>query len=336
MEQALYHPQHGYYGSQVRRIGRAGDFFTAVSVGAVYGELLAEAVEQVWLAAGSPVDFRVAEQAGHDGQLSEDMWRALATKPVGKSVHWVMVEGQAPYRRAQQERLLPLMGNRVEWIDEVADLAGTGVLIANELLDALPVQRVRWSGSEWEECCVTVVGEDLAWTTRPLREVIPGLPSNPPVGWTTELHPAMAAWASSLAGSAWQGAVLVADYGYDVETYYALERSEGTLRRYSNHGSDGNVLADLGEADLTAHINFTLLEQALAAGGWEVQVDLPQGRFLTQVGMDWLRRPGLSRASLRQFQTLTHPGHMGAAFRTMLAARGLTRPLELPTLPALA
>ncbi len=340
MALALYDEKYGYYGRGVRRIGRQGDFFTAVSVGGVYGALLAEVAQIVWRAAGEPQKFIIAEQAGHDGQLAEDIWRAAQKLPLGAALRWIMIEPQEPYREAQTRRLRPIMGGKIEWLDDIAELSGQGLLLCNELLDALPVNRVRWDGSQWLDCCVTVGDGGLGWQNLPCSDPEVGLlPKDLPDGFTTETHGAMAKWAADLAASDWSGAVLIADYGYDYDTYYAPERSAGTLRRYSAHGCDGEVLVDLGECDLTAHINFSRLADALAKGNWRTQLDLPQGRFLTRSGIGWLTRleevPAAERpALLRQFQALTHPSHMGGTFRMLLSGRGLTKAMDFPTIAA--
>jgi SAM-dependent MidA family methyltransferase len=339
MRVALYDPTVGYYGSEVRKIGRQGDFYTAVSVGQVYGALLAEVAQRVWMAAGEPGEFIIAEQAGHDGQLAEDVWTAAQELLVGKVMRWVSVEPQGVYQTAQAARLQPLMGDRVCWVDGLSALSGCGLLICNELLDALPVERVKWDGESWQTCAVGLAedGETLEWTSLPYAGLTEQLPNDPELGFTTETHMAMADWAGELGHSGWHGAVLVADYGYDAETYFAPERNDGTLRRYSQHGVDGKVLEALGDCDLTAHIDFTLLRQRLEAGGFQVEQDLPQGRFLTLAGWDWLKRMALGAPKeqmglMRQFQSLTHPGHMGAAFRIMLVSRGLTSGIAFPTL----
>lgn len=336
---ALYEPGLGYYAKAVRRVGRAGDFYTAVSVGATYGHLLAHLVQQVWEAAGRPEHFVVAEQAAHDGQLSADLWEGLQSLPVSQVVRWCIVEPQPVYRTAQEERLKPLMGERIAWVDEIDQLQGTGLLLCNELLDALPVNRVRWTGSSWEDLLVETDGADgFAWTSRPSTDPeVAFLPGDLPAGYTTETHGAMKHWAQRLGRSGWHGAVLIADYGYDADDYHRPERADGTLRRYTQHGTDGKVLENLGECDLTAHIDFTGLAETLAAAGFQTLADLPQGRFLTSIGMEWLRSletlpMGERMAKVRQFQALTHPGHMGAAFRMMLLGRGLTGSFAFPTL----
>jgi len=339
MAAALYEPGLGYYAREVRRVGRKGDFYTSVSVGPLYGQLLAELANGVWEAAGCPQQFIIAEQAAHDGQLAADVWEALQSGPLGKVVSWRIVEPQTVYRAAQQERLNPLMGDRIEWLHDVSELAGCGVFLCNELLDAFPVNRVRWTPMGWEDLLVDVVGDEFRWASRWSEDPeLDRLPEDVEPGYTTETHGAMVRWAEALAASTWEGAVMIADYGYDGEDYYRPERSDGTLRRYNKHGTDGDVLKELGNCDLTAHINFTRLRLVLERARFEVKADLPQGRFLTLVGIPWLKALegstpfGEHRSIMRQFHTLTHPGHMGSAFRVMLLGRGLTASYKLPTL----
>jgi len=339
MAGALYEPGLGYYAREVRRVGRKGDFYTAVSVGPLYGRLLAELALGVWEQAGRPGEFIVAEQAAHDGQLSADVWEALQEGPLGAVVQWRIVEPQPVYRAAQEQKLRPLMDGRIEWLNEVSELSGCGLFLCNELLDALPVNRVRWTPGGWVDLLVDVDGDGFCWTSRRSEDPeMDRLPEWVEPGYTTETHGAMVHWAEGLASSAWEGAVMIADYGYDSPDYYHFSRRDGTLRRYSKHGVDGEVLKDLGDCDLTAHIDFSRLEEVLVRGGFEVKANLPQGRFLTMLAIRSLDRIELAvstsqqAALIRQFHSLTHPGHMGAVFRVMLLARGLTASYKLPTL----
>ena len=332
MELALYHPEHGYYGRSPRRIGRGGDFFTAVSVGPLYGRLLAQVAQETWETLGRPADFTLIEQGAHDGQLAADIWQGLQNHPLGAVARYAIVEPRSAYREVQQQRLRPLMGDRVEWTEDLLRPAHA-LLLCNELLDAFPVHRLRWDGQAWEELGVVVDAEGgLAFAPQPitgddLAEEAGLLPTDLPTGYTTEVHPAATRWLRALAATTFKGGLLMADYGYERAEYYAPERSEGTLRRYHQHRMDGEVLSDLGLCDLTAHINFTQVIEEAGRGGFALQRFMEQGRFLTHAAKPWLaslegKPPGAeTMALLRQFQTLTHPGHMGAAFRMLLMRR---------------
>ena len=334
MRLALYDPEHGYYGGTPRRIGRQGDFYTAVSVGPLYGRLLAAVALETWEALGQPAEFTIIEQAAHDGQLMADVWAGLQGTAVEALVQFRIIEPQAGYREVQEKRLRPLLGNRVDWLPEVASLPATcGFYLCNELLDAFPVHRVQWTGQEWLELGVVVgANGQLGFEPRPLSTAelaaeVALFPRDLPVGYVTEAHPAASAWMRSLGSSAFFGRILIADYGYEAADYLSPDRVQGTLRRYSQHKVDDKVLEELGQCDLTAHVNFGRLMDVAEETGFSSVKFMEQGRFLTHAAKPWLaslegRPPNAEAlALLRQFQSLTHPGHMGAAFRMLLLER---------------
>lgn len=340
MRLVLYDEKCGYYGRGPVHIGRSGDFYTAVSVGPLYGRLLAELVERTWQALEQPTEFFVIEQGAHDAQLMEDVIKGLRAmeSPLSGVLRALIIEGNGAYRSVQAAKLKPLLGERVGWLADVRGLKNgpaNACFITNELLDAFPVHRVRWNGAEWMEQTVTV-GEDgaaLVWrdaqpTDARVIEEIAHLPRSLPPGYTTEVHPAALEWMEQLLASPFRGTLLVADYGLEDHEYYVPERADGTLRRYFEHKTDGDVLANLGECDLTAHINFTRVIDEARAGGFGSVRFLDQGRFLTRLAASWLRSlegrayPD-TPALLRQFHTLTHPAHMGMKFRLCLLGRGV-------------
>lgn len=346
MTAALYHPEHGYYAGSPRRIGRSGDFYTAVSVGALYGRLISRLAESVWEHLGRPEPFTLVEQAGHDGQLMEDVLAGLAEGGGGLAgqVNAVMIEPQAGYRAVQRRRLVEQGGWSVSWVDGAPDLATasrtqSGVFFCNELLDAMPVHRVQWTGEAWKEIGVAF-GESgaLQWKAAPITEPslvaeVARLPVEAPSGWTTEVCPAAVEWMRGWSSVPFEGVLMIADYGLDRAERFHPGREEGTLRRYHSHRMDDRVLDDLGNADLTWHIDFTSLMEQAEADGWTVVAYEEQGRFLTRLAAPWLR--GLegsppdseTRALLRQFHSLTHPGIMGRSFRVLLLGKGIRGPL---------
>jgi SAM-dependent MidA family methyltransferase len=337
MDLALYHPEYGYYSKAPRRIGRGGDFYTAVSVGPLYGRLIAEQVARVWAAAGSPAHFVVAEQAAHDGQLMEDLLKAIQTDhpEMARAVEVVLVEPQEGYQKAQELRLKRVWAGRLRWVAQIADLkASAGFLVCNELLDAFAVHRVTKVKGQWMECGVALSVDEsaLVWEHRiiedeGLKAAAARLPPDLPDGFVTEVPIAVTRWVAELGRSGFWGTVWIADYGLDAEDYWSLERPEGTLRRYWEHRMDDRVLEDLGNADLTCHVNFTHVHEAAMVAGFEMVDYVDQGRMLTRLAGPWLsslegkgmtaETPGL----LRQFQSLTHPGIMGRSFRVMLLER---------------
>jgi SAM-dependent MidA family methyltransferase len=318
MEQALYHPEHGYYGPGPRRIGRQGDFFTSVSVGPLFGRLLAMQAVQEWQKLGEPEDFTIFEQGAHDGQLAEDVLTALEDHPL----RYLIVEPNPRYREAQARRL----GGRVQWAGSLAELQTGpqhGFFLCNELPDAFPVHLVRWNGERWRELYVDAAFQ-LGEGDFSLPEVameVETLPTDLQTGHTLEINLAMLAWIRELAQAVFRGAIFIADYGLDAEEFFDDSRASGTIRRYWQHQMDGRVLENLGECDLTTHINFTrLMEEATRQGLKQREYDL-QGRLLGRMALPWLKSlegQGMDAATMRQFQSLTHPAFLGRSFRCLV------------------
>lgn len=323
MDLALYHPEHGYYGPGPRRLGRSGDFYTAVSVGSLYGRLLAELAEKACQEIGVPADFCVVEQAAHDGQLAEDILSQCGFP-------YIIVEPNPRYQKTQQEKLAAYVtAGRVTWVRSLAELPQVPALFfSNELPDAMPVHLVRWNGQIWEELQVRAEGDGLGWVTQApaapeLQSELKRLPPGLPVGYTTEINLAALAWMREVAASPFHGAVYIADYGFDHDELYAPTRTTGTIRRYQKHQTDDRVLEDLGKCDLTTHINFTRLIETAEAAGLKLRDYELQGRFLGRLGLPVLAElegkvGGETQAVLRQYHSLTHPAFMGRSFRILM------------------
>ncbi len=320
MQAALYHPDHGYYGPGPRRIGRSGDFYTAVSVGPLYGRLLGNLAQQVQVELGSPVDFAVIEQAAHDGQLAEDVL-STTTFP-----YWI-VEPNLRYEAVQRQRLARF-GERVCWVSSLAALPVIPALfLCNELPDAMPVHLVQWDGMAWQELWVQREGEALGFVPGPLSSEtlaaeVARLPRDLPAGYTTEVNLAALGWMQELGEAPFYGGVYIADYGLDDLELYVPERTTGTLRRYQKHQTDDRVLEDLGECDLTTHVNFTRLTEVAEAAGMKLRAYELQGRYLGKLGLPVLaalegRMDAGTKALLRQYHSLTHPAFMGRSFRIL-------------------
>jgi SAM-dependent MidA family methyltransferase len=320
MELALYDPEHGYYGPGPRRIGRKGDFYTAVSVGPLYGHLLAAHARQTHADLGKPDDFCLIEQAAHDGQLAEDILSSC-------DFDYLIVEPNPRYEAMQRERLATF-GNRVSWVSSLAALpARLALFVCNELPDAMPIHLVRWDGAEWEELFV-VASPALSFQAGPPSSSLAGeiarLPRDLPSGYTTEIGLASLEWMRDLAASPFRGVIYLADYGLDHEDLYSPERSTGNLRRYHHHHTDDHFLEDLGECDLTTHVNFTRLIEVAEDAGLKLRSYEHQGRYLSKLGLPWLatlegQRPdAATQALVRQFHSLTHPAMMGRSFRVVV------------------
>jgi len=325
MERALYHPEHGYYSSGRAAIGRGGDFFTNVSVGPLFGRLLAVQFEEMRQHLGGPEDFTIVEQGAHDGAFAFDVLSHLRG-----SLRYVIVEPSARARAAQQTRL-GVFAESVSWVPSLAELPPfTGVHFSNELIDAFPVHLVTWTGAEWFERHVAVAGDAFVFTDAPLssaalRERLARLPAVPP-GYVTEVNLAAPEWLDQLAPKLQRGWLLAIDYGYPRDEFYRPDRLDGTLSAYADHQRERNPLARPGEIDLTAHVDFTTLAEHAISLGLDLAGFTDQHHLM--VGLSQLHFPDEPATTperqkeLRALQTLMHPTLMGRVFKAICFTRG--------------
>jgi SAM-dependent MidA family methyltransferase len=210
-----------------------------------------------------------------------------------------------------------------------------GIIFSNELLDALPVHRLGWDAKErcWFEWGVGFAGGHFVWTRMSERigsprfaiDVPPALLKVLPDGFTTEIGSAAAAWWREAAGWLRRGRLLTLDYGLSAEEFFAPHRAQGTLRAYHRHRLSDNVLANVGEQDITAHVNFTAIQSAGEAAGLKTTEFMSQAQFLTGIARRaWNVADGWGQwtpEQTRQFQTLVHPEHLGRPFRVLVQSR---------------
>lgn len=321
MELALYHPELGYYSSGRAGIGRAGDFYTNVSVGPTFGRVLAGQFQEMRRHLGEPKDFTVVEQGAHHGQFAADVLTAL------NDVHYAIIEPVGPQQDAQREHLAPFAG-RVSWHESVDALPPfQGVHFSNELMDALPFHLVRSTGSGWEE--LRVNGGEFV-PAPPSSEIETACLSLPirPAGYITELRPAAARWIQTVANKLQRGFILAVDYGFTREELLAEHRTEGTFSCYKAHHRDAQPLLEPGEKDITAHVDFTALTEAAVAAGLQPAGWTDQHHFMVGAAEDLMRSlpsppDAAAQKTLRALQTLLHPSTMGTQFYYLAFAKGV-------------
>ena len=336
MQQALYHPQYGYYGGGRARIGRRGDFYTSVSVGKIFGELMAKQFEEMWERMNAPMSFTLVEQGAHNGQFANDVlnWMHQFSPDLFAKVRYWIVEPNPKLQAEQQATLSVWPRNKIRWTPnldsfEVGSLCG--VHFSNELLDSFPVHLVTSSGGAWEENFVDLTKQGFRFVYGPpsnsqLRAHLEKLPvpaCAPGTSYTTEVNLAAPRWVEDLSKVLGQGYILLADYGYPRDVYYSPERTEGTLMCYSSHRQSRNPLENVGLADLTAHVDFTTLAERAEASGMQLAGYCDQHHFLVALGESELLEmesalQNLSPEALhyiRSFKTLMHPSTMGMAFK---------------------
>jgi len=329
MERALYDPEHGYYGSGRARVGRGGDFFTNVSVGPLFGRLLARQFAEMWLRLGQPADFVIVEQGAHRGDFAADVLgalRELAPDCLAATTFWI-VEPLATLRKAQHEKLAAWAGTQVRWAESLAGLPPfTGVHFSNELPDAFPVHRVARRAEGWRERAVDFDGTRFVFVDAPLsaNALKPALARLPavPEGYETEINLAAPAWIAEVAARLQRGFILAVDYGYTRAEYYRPERNQGTLSAYAGHQREPDPLARPGEIDLTAHVDFTSLAEAGIAGGLTLSGFTDQHHFMVGLGQLHFTGDTASPQEIRAFKTLMHPSLMGRSFHALCLTRG--------------
>lgn len=335
MARALYEPGLGYY--EHAEVGRRGDFYTSVSVGSLFGELnAADAVGRFERLAAEGWDgvWRWVEAGAHDGRFAADFlgWMREHAPEVYGRVRYGIVEPSAR-RRAWQESTLAAHAGRVEWHETVPEFEG--ILFSNELLDAFPLDRLGWDrgAGRWFRWGVAERG-GFVWARLEVEELagtpVAGLPAELlavlPDGYTVEWSPGAEAWWRGAVAGLGRGWAVAFDYGYEAGDRFRPERVRGTLRGYRGHRHVDDVLEAPGLSDLTAHVDFGRVEAAGLSAGARTECLENQGRHLTRVLQGVMgRRGGFEEwgpARVRQFQTLTHPQHLGHSFRVLVQERG--------------
>lgn len=360
MELALYHPEYGYYQRSLKQIGCQGDFYTNVSVGSLFGRLLAYQIAS-WLdgmgqkltqdrpgsvaAAGAANGFQLLEAGAHDGSLARDILSWMQThRPdlLDRLEYWI-IEPHPSSRQAQSALLEPFR-TRMRWFGSWRDIFPSqirGVILTNELLDALPFGRAGWDAAKrtWFEWRVSWEHDRFIWFRVPMDMSSPiaaalqdqfgdipdELQAQLPDAFTLEICFEAVNWWANAAAALAEGYLLTIDYGLETHEFLNPHRQAGTLRSYRDHQLGLDPLLHPGEQDLTAHINFSSLLSAGEAAGLRTELFVPQSGFLTGIVRRIWETPqgfdGWTRRDSRQLNSLVHPEYLGQAFRVLLQTR---------------
>lgn len=325
MEAALYAPGLGYYSGGTAKLGPAGDFVTAPELSPLFGRCVARQAQAVLEALDGGA---VLELGGGSGALAE-----AALAEAGAGLRWLMLEPSAELRDRQQQRL----GDRVEWLDTLPT-EFRGVILANEVADALPVERFAVTADGLQQLAVRLDADadgapGWAMLSPPpeLAEAVQALEQDRgapfPPGYTSEFSPLLRPWVSSLADSLAAGLLLVIDYGLPRRELYAPERSMGTLRCHYRHRAHDDPFLWPGLQDLTAWVDFTAVAEAGVAAGLTLEGFTTQAAFLAGNGLEgMLAAAPAGTAGIMQAQQarrLLLPGEMGERFRVLGLSRGL-------------
>ena len=342
MHHALYHPDYGYYTSARTRIGKQGDFFTSSSVHSCFGRLIARQLEQMWQLLGGK-DVVIAEQGAGEGYLAVDILDAVREEfpSFYEQLRYRIVEISADARQRQEKTLSQhLAADRLDWCT-LTDLQGMrGCLLSNELVDAFPVHLVQTVAGELREVYVINQGDGFAEelrapSTSQLVEYFEQIGIAPAEGNRCEVNLAARDWMAQVADVLDEGFILTIDYGYLAKDLYAPERHAGTLLCYHKHQTNENPYQHVGCQDMTAHVDFTTLQQVGLQHGLEVLYFGHQYQFLMGLGflellMQMQSRetdPTRAQALRMSMKRLILPeAGMGESFKVLIQGKGVGQP----------
>lgn len=334
MEQALYAPGLGYYSGGSAKLGRDGDFTTAPELTSLFGQALAHAAAAI-IAQSAP---HILEFGAGTGKLAFDVLTELAAAGVAVESYSI-VDLSGELRARQQERLKDFP--QVRWLDTLPERFD-GVVLGNEVLDAMPVDMVTLTGEGWQALHVTVRDGAFAW--QPVapdaalaEQIARQIPDQDtlPVGYVTEVHGAACGFMATLGRMLGKGAALLFDYGFPAREYYLGDRATGTLMCHYRHHAHPDPFYLPGLQDITAHVDFTAMALAAQEAGADVLGYTSQAGFLIGVGVgELLLRTDPSDAArylpqANALQKLLSPAEMGELFKVLTIGKGVELPAEL-------
>jgi len=329
MEAALYDPEHGYY---MRRadIGSQGDYLTSAHVHPIFGELLAEKFLSLFRSLDA-TSWTLLEWGAGTGRLAADLLAAFEQKPEARPVRYLICE-ISPRFRDEQRQLLSGSAH-VAWVSErdLRPASFTGIIFSNELLDAFPVHRVLRERNVWRELYVTLRGEAFAWTlgelTRPeIAQYFEEIGIELADGQIADVAFDIVPWLERVASLLERGYVVTIDYGDTADQLYDRRHFQGTLRCFSGRRLLSDPLVRVGEQDITASVDFTLVAWAGRRVGLDVVEFTTQRELLLELGLlerasAWVERAGDSVEALASRLALKHfllPGDLGEQFKVLI------------------
>jgi SAM-dependent MidA family methyltransferase len=340
MDLALYAPGLGYYSGGARKLGADGDFTTAPEVSRLFGACVAVQCAEVLAALGN--DASILEIGAGSGRMAADILGRLETLN-RLPQRYLILEISADLRERQQDLLrkrLPHLLDRVQWLDGPPQVPFDGIIVANEVLDALPVARFRWHAAGVEEMGVAFASGRFVWAARAAGSALTSscrelfaAGRGWDDGYMSEYCPRMPAWIDGVTQALHTGAVLWFDYGLPRAQYYLAERAEGTLMCHFRHQLSEDPFANIGLQDITAWVDFTRVAEGCSAANLEVAGFTTQAHFLAASGIDremQLAAGGdevLFARLANQARQLMMPGEMGERFKAMACLRGVELPL---------
>jgi SAM-dependent MidA family methyltransferase len=338
MQYALYAPQLGYYSAGAHKFGEGGDFITAPELSPLFAECMAHQVRQVLK---TLPDGIILEFGAGSGILAAELLLSLQALDCVPQEYWILEispDLQQRQLKTLQQRV-PDLVSRVRWLHELPNTPFKGVVLANEVLDAMPVQRFCVEVEQVLEYYVNFDGKAFVWEMRPAQDAAlqtfgEQLRECVPTPYTTERNPYLSAWLQALSESFQAGVILLVDYGFPAREYYHSQRDTGTLMCHYQHRAHTDPLILLGLQDITAHVDFTAVATAAEAANLEVAAYTNQANFLLGCGLTEILLQHADKQEAREYIKLTQqtkililPSEMGELFKVIALTRDWHEPL---------
>jgi SAM-dependent MidA family methyltransferase len=354
MDQALYHPQHGYYSSDRAAIGRRGDYFTNVSVGPFFGQLVAAQFAEMWKRIGNfepPNEprinpFVIVEEGAHHGDFACDVLKVVARDwpKFFENLRYQIIE-PFPILQARQMETLREFEEKVSWAKSWSEVDPfIGIHFSNELLDSMPVHLIISTGRGWREKFVGVEQDSFIFTDQAivdpaLRAQVAKLPVRA-AGYETEVNLATFDWLDRVSAKLIRGYIMVSDYGFVRDEFYTPHRTSGTLQVRARHQYLASPFEQIGYADISAHVEWTSLAERAQENGLNILGFTDQHHFITGVISELLHAEVENSTNPKNktaLQTLLHPEMLGRAFQILAMRQGVVgRTIAGELLPPLA
>ncbi len=349
MDMALYYPELGYYTSPDLKIGRKGDFYTSPHLHKIFGAMIGKQLEEMWEIMERPSVFHAVEIGAGAGYLCKDILDYLKTREIFQSLNYIIVEIN-PVMIEKQKELLSnppksplikvmtrrggergLLDKNVKWISSLRELNNIrGCIFSNELLDAFPVHIIEMENNQ--EIYVAfdgknIIEQKLDINSPNLLKYLEEFNIDIASGYRTEINLKIKDWLKEISGILHEGFVITIDYGYTAKEYYDEERSKGTLLCYHKHRMNENPYENIGEQDITAHVNFSSLKKWGEEIGLKTIGYCPQGTFLISLGIDkaitelYSNSPDYESEILK-IKGLILPQGMGESHKVMIQYKG--------------
>lgn len=300
MDLCLYDAEFGYYNSNNLKIGTEGDFFTSASISPDFAELLAIQLEKFWQLLGRPKPFHLVEMGAGEGVLASNILLFLFNNysDIIDNLEYIIIEKSTSLKAQQKECLAQKLPDniKIKWsnLDDLADESIVGCFFSNELIDAMPVHLVTWQKEELQEIYLVKKNEKITeiydnLSTDKIANYFQQLDitfsSAYPDNYQTEVNLAVLDWLKIVSTKLKKGYLLTIDYGYTADKFYHPQRFQGTLKCYYQHRHHNNPYVNIGNQDITSHVNFTALQNYGLSFGLSNVDYTPQALFLMKLGL---------------------------------------------------